>query len=95
MGAAWTIRKNARARKGEESLPAKFRTILVSIIGTLERTGKAVSFPNYGPLKQCGKNVYHCHMNSGKPTYVMIWTVDPSERTISITYIGTHEKAPY
>lgn len=32
----------------------------------------------------------------GKPTYVAVWAEHNREiRLIEITYIGTHEKAPY
>jgi hypothetical protein len=39
---------------------------------------------------------HHCHLKKGKPTYVAVWEVKNREiRLIEVTYVGTHEKAPY
>jgi hypothetical protein len=41
-------------------------------------------------------NAYHCHIKSGKPTYVACWTIeDKKVKIVEIFYVGTHEKAPY
>lgn len=49
---------------------------------------------NFGPLKQLGNNIYHCHLNRKN---VAIWKITQSnnEITIEIIYAGTREKAPY
>jgi hypothetical protein len=42
------------------------------------------------------KDIYHCHLNSGKPRYVAIWkVVDKHKRYMEIRYVGTHENADY
>lgn len=91
----WTVKQNAKARRGEEDLPEKIKTVSRAAKRSLMMTGKAAGFNNFGPLKQLGNNFYHCHLNTGKPTYVMIWKIDKQLKTIIVTYIGTHEKAPY
>lgn len=95
MGTNWTLRQNSKARKGSDSAPENIQAAIVAVKRSLILTGKAIGHKNFGPLKQLGKNFFHCHLNNGKPTYVMIWIVESSERLITVTYVGTHEKAPY
>lgn len=39
---------------------------------------------------------HHCHLKKGHPTYVVIWQVtDKTIKLVEVTYVGTHEKAPY
>lgn len=50
---------------------------------------------NFGKLKG-EMDKYHCHLHSGRPTYVMCWkVVDKKLKIIEVYYVGTHEKAPY
>jgi hypothetical protein len=37
---------------------------------------------------------HHCHIKRDKPTYVMVWRVVDIQ-TVEISYVGTHERAPY
>jgi hypothetical protein len=48
-------------------------------------------WPNYGKLSG---NRHHCHIKKGRPTYVVAWRVIDPE-TVEVTYVGTHERAPY
>jgi hypothetical protein len=50
---------------------------------------------NFSRLDRAGKIVYHCHIKSGRPTYVACWKVDKKLKQVEIYYVGTHEKAPY
>lgn len=52
---------------------------------------------HYGKLRGTGKReVHHCHLNKGRPTYVAVWEVsDRTVRLVEITYVGSHEDAPY
>lgn len=62
------------------------------------------SWPHFGKLKG-RQNEFHCHLNRGRPTYVVCWriqkyTLDERKLTnedgeIEIFYAWTHEKAPY
>ena len=50
-------------------------------------------WPNYGKI---GKDMHHCYLKKGQPTYVAVWQVIEKEiRLIEVTYAGTHKKAPY
>ncbi|WP_237707634.1 hypothetical protein [Desulfocurvibacter africanus] len=52
--------------------------------------------PHFGKLKNRPGEVYHCHLNKGRPTYVAVWQVlDKVVCLVEVTYVGTHEKAPY
>ncbi|WP_300154983.1 hypothetical protein [Solidesulfovibrio sp.] len=70
--ANWVVEQNARARKGEEGLPEKWKLIIRALKRSLGKTGKAAGFENFGPLRQLGNDVFHCHLNTGKPRYVAV-----------------------
>jgi len=48
-------------------------------------------WPNYGRLSE---DTHHCHIKKGRPTYVMVWRVTAA-KSVEVTYVGTHERAPY
>jgi hypothetical protein len=75
-------------------LPVAAREILFSLLLEIERCGPVRgNWPNYGKL---GKNRHHCHLKRGRPTYVAVWEVtNRAEKTVELTYVGSHEKAPY
>jgi hypothetical protein len=51
------------------------------------------NWSNYGKLSH---NTHHCHIKRGIPCYVAVWEVkDKKIRLVEVTYVGTHEKAPY
>ena len=51
--------------------------------------------PHFGKLKN-QRETYHCHLNKGRPVYVAVWRVDGGQiKFMEVTYVGTHEKAPY
>lgn len=52
---------------------------------------------NYSKLRGTGrKEIHHCHLNRGRPTYVAVWEVlDKAVRLVEVSYVGTHENAPY
>ncbi|MDL2316163.1 cytotoxic translational repressor of toxin-antitoxin stability system [Desulfovibrio sp. OttesenSCG-928-A18] len=53
----------------------------------------AGNWPNYGKLD---RQRHHCHLRKGRPTYVAVWwEVGEEDHSIEVTYVGTHEKAPY
>ncbi|MHC1712011.1 MAG: cytotoxic translational repressor of toxin-antitoxin stability system [Solidesulfovibrio sp.] len=91
----WTVKQTSKAKKGEEQLPERLKIVSRAVKRSLQATGKAAGFCNFGPLKQLGNNFYHCHINTGKPTYVMVWKLDKQIKTIILTYIGPHGSAPY
>jgi hypothetical protein len=51
-------------------------------------------WPNFGKLSK--KDCYHCHLQKGRPTYVVVWKItDRKERKIEVIYLGTHERVNY
>jgi len=92
----WTIEFTKRARQGAGSLPKTARQRLLALVLLMSESGPVQpSMGNYGKLR--GKrDAYHCHLQKGSPTYVAVWEVhDKRIKIIEVTYVGTHEKAPY
>ncbi len=96
MTTKWTVLISTRLGKQLTKLPPKVQEAAKSLLIHLEKYGPtAASWPNYGKLKG-KKDVYHCHLNKGKPCYVVVWQVIDNELKIQeIRYVGTHEKADY
>lgn len=90
----WNITFHGKARKALPKLPKRVRDILALLLKEIELNGPARgNWPNYGKL---GKDLHHCHLKKGQPTYVAVWQMmDKEIRLIEVIYVGTHEKAPY
>lgn len=88
---------SAKAARQTASLPARIAERLDALRAQIEATGPVQpSLPHFGKLKNRPGEVYHCHLNKGRPTYVAVWAVeDRTVRLVEVTYVGTHEKAPY
>jgi hypothetical protein len=90
----WTVKVNRRIHRRIAALPLSVRQSLVTLFLELEQQGPVRgNWPNYSGL---GRDRHHCHVKKGRPTYVAVWTVtDRTQRIIEVSYVGTHEKAPY
>lgn len=90
----WTVSVKKKVRKQAAKLPAGIRKILLRLLAEIETYGPyRNNWQNYGPL---GGNRYHCHLKKGKPTYVAVWEIiDKDVRLVEVSYVGTHERAPY
>jgi mRNA-degrading endonuclease RelE of RelBE toxin-antitoxin system len=90
----WKVTLHPKAKKAISKLPKRVRDTLAFLLREIELTGPARGdWPNYGKL---GKDLHHCHLKKGQPTYVAVWQVTDKEiRLIEVIYAGTHEKAPY
>lgn len=90
----WTVTISAKARKGLVKLPGAARKALALLMADIEAAGPVRGdWPNYGKL---GKGRHHCHIKRGQPTYVVVWEeAQGGVRLIEVTYVGSHEKAPY
>ena len=91
---AWTVQWRIKIEKqvGELSEPVQlqFRALVrdIQISGPVRGNWK-----NYSKL---GADRHHCHIKSGRPTYVVCWEVmDKKIQIVEVYYVGTHEKAPY
>ena len=87
-----TLTRQAEKQRGK--LPEKVQGALLFLLHEISRSGPVRGdWPNYGKL---GPKRHHCHIKKGKPTYVAVWQEIGGEiRLVEITYVGTHEKAPY
>ncbi len=90
----WTVKYSKRASKQAEKLTLRTREILDALVADIELSGPVRgNWPNYGKL---GDRLHHCHIKKGKPTYVAVWEEHSNAvRLVEVTYVGTHEKAPY
>ncbi|MBI5520656.1 MAG: cytotoxic translational repressor of toxin-antitoxin stability system [Desulfovibrio sp.] len=91
---AWVVRISTKAQKGLRPLPEVVRRTLALLLEDIADTGPVRGdWPNYGKL---GPDRHHCHLKKGKPTYVAVWVEEHGKiKVIEVTYVGTHEKAPY
>ncbi len=96
---SWTVNFSHKANKQVMKLNKRILLALRLLIQDLECHGSItrMQWPNYGKLKQGkDKNLRHCHLVKGNPTYVCCWKiVDKKQKIIEVYYVGTHEKAPY
>jgi hypothetical protein len=80
--------------KQNAKLSKPVRQILFALMNDIEVDGPVRGdWPNYGKL---ASGRHHCHLKKGNPTYVAVWEVrDKKIKLVEVTYVGTHEKAPY
>jgi mRNA-degrading endonuclease RelE of RelBE toxin-antitoxin system len=93
----WQVGFTSTAARQKKRLPANISEKLARLIGDLEKIGPIQKeWSHFGALKNFPENSYHCHIKSGRPTYVVCWKVrDKAIHIIEIFYVGTHESAPY
>jgi len=91
---SWTVRLSSKVPKQIEAIPAAVKARLFALIKEIELLGPVRgTWKNYGKLSD---SKHHCHIKSGRPTYVACWEVTHKEiRIIEVYYVGSHEKAPY
>ncbi|MGV1099146.1 cytotoxic translational repressor of toxin-antitoxin stability system [Thiovibrio sp. JS02] len=90
----WQVNLSNKAKKQKDRLSKTIQEQLIFLMRDIEKHGPVRGdWPNYGKL---GHDQHHCHLKKGKPTYVAVWAERDREiRLIEVTYVGTHEKAPY
>ena len=88
----WQVIPSRDVFKAIGRLPRVVQERAFTLIKGIEVMGPVRGdWPNYGKLPG---NRHHCHIKKGKPTYVMVWQV-VGPKSVEITYVGTHERAPY
>jgi len=92
--ALWVVKLSHRTDRSLDFLPNPVRGALALLISDIEAGGPVRGdWPNYSRL---GQRRHHCHLKKGHPTYVAVWEeLDTEIRLVEVTYVGTHEKAPY
>ena len=92
----WTVAATSKARRQIEKLPEHIRLIYVMLARDMRVAGPyRNNWKHYGKLNGT-RDLFHCHLVSGRPTYVVCWEVkDKVIHLIEVFYVGTHESAPY
>jgi phage-related protein len=90
----WQVVLRKKAEKQVNALPQVVRENLYALLRDIEAYGPVRGdWPNYGKL---GSGRHHCHIKRGRPVYVAVWEeTEKAIRLVEVTYVGTHEKAPY
>ena len=95
----WVVVYANKAVRQRSRLPKKIQEMLDLLVMEIEKCGPLRSnWPHFGPLKGKGlpEHTYHCHIKSGRPTYVSCWfIIDKKLKQVEVFYVGTHENAPY
>lgn len=98
--ANWQVYFNSTSARQKKKLPENVLEELARLIGDIEQRGPIRKewshFGSLGKTRNIPSNAYHCHVKSGRPTYVVCWQVkDKTIQIVEIFYVGTHENAPY
>ena len=89
----WKVELIGQAKKAFKELPLNVARTFRLLLEDLELNGyHRHNWPSFGKLEQ---SIYHCHLQKGRPTYVVCWRINKKENLIEVYYAGTHEKAPY
>ncbi len=87
----WQVR--IKKEKSLDHLPRNVLEKLHLLVSEIELLGPVRgNWKNYSKLK--GER-HHCHLKSGRPTYVACWEETKKRVEVEVYYVGTHEKAPY
>jgi mRNA-degrading endonuclease RelE of RelBE toxin-antitoxin system len=92
----WKVIFSRKADKQKDKLPSAIVEALYLLRKDLEIRGPAVPWPHYGKIVGSKSGHYHCHLNKGHPTSVVVWqVVNRTIRVMEIQFVGTHEKVDY
>jgi mRNA-degrading endonuclease RelE of RelBE toxin-antitoxin system len=91
---SWIVSYSNKAEKQYHKLPRSIQDRIDFLTAEIENMGPIRgNWKNYGKLTG-GR--HHCHIKTGRPTYVAVWEVtDEAVKLVEVEYVGTHEKAPY
>ncbi len=90
----WTVENSKNVAKAIKRLPRSIVDVLILLQRDIEENGPVRgNWRNYSKL---GAGRHHCHLKKGKPTYVAVWEESRGKvKIVEVTYVGTHEGAPY
>ena len=90
----WQVLIPKKVLSDLKALPGNISVNFWALIKTIAVLGPVRGdWPNYSKLRS---GIHHCHVQKGRPTYVMVWKVsDRESKKIEVLYAGTHEKADY
>ncbi len=92
----WKVSTTKKVDKQIDQLPEGIRLIFLSLLKEIELYGPyRANWKHFGKLRG-SRDVYHCHISAGRPTYVVCWEViNKKVCLVEVFYAGTHENAPY
>jgi mRNA-degrading endonuclease RelE of RelBE toxin-antitoxin system len=92
----WQVGFSAKAAKQYKKLSIDLKSVISTLVAELEVRGPMVpDWKHFGKLRGKGER-FHCHIKSGRPTYVACWEViDKKIHILEVYYVGTHENVPY
>lgn len=90
----WQVQVTRKVSKELHKLPKGVYDALRLLILDIEQSGPVRgNWKNYSKL---GPTKHHCHIKTGRPTYVAVWEeINGEVRIVEMNYVGTHERAPY
>jgi len=93
----WTVKFSSKASRQKAKLSRNIDDILAALVTALALKGPAQPrWKNYSKLSGKKGEYHHCHLNAGRPTYVVVWQVfDRQVRVMEVRFVGTHEKVNY
>ena len=92
----WQVDFASSAEKQKQKLAGNLRDALYALKHDLEQKGPVqTSWRNYSQIVNAAR-FHHCHINSGRPRYVVIWKViDLKDQIIEIRFVGPHGSVNY
>jgi len=92
----WQVDFSNSAGKQKAALSDSLRDVLYALKHDLEQKGPVqTSWRNYSQIVSA-TDFHHCHINSGRPRYVVVWkVVDLKEQIIEIRFVGPHGSVNY
>jgi len=92
----WRVDFAGRAEKQKRKLSGNLRDVLYALKHDLEQKGPVqTSWRNYSQIVNA-ENFHHCHINSGRPRYVVVWKmIDLKDQIIEIRFVGPHGSVNY
>ncbi len=93
----WAVKFSPKANKQKAKLPANIDDRLAFLVMELVSEGPVQpEWKNYGKLLGKKGEYHHCHLNSGHPTYVVVWEViDRQVRIMEVQFVGPHGSVNY
>ncbi|MEZ4754437.1 MAG: cytotoxic translational repressor of toxin-antitoxin stability system [Bdellovibrionota bacterium] len=94
---SWKVSIKRSAAKKAQKIQGRAQDALKLLWRELKEHGPhQPNWPNFGKLKG-RKHEWHCHLNKGRPRYVVCWRLvkGNEHEEIEIFYAWTHEDAPY
>jgi mRNA-degrading endonuclease RelE of RelBE toxin-antitoxin system len=92
----WRVDFSSSAEKQKAKLPGKLCDVLYALKHDLEQKGPVqTSWRNYSQIVGA-MGFHHCHINSGRPRYVVVWQViDQDDQIIEVRFVGPHGNVNY